>query len=91
MSPVRTPFESRIVRYGQWVIRHRWSVVVATVLAVIGLALGAANLGLSSNYRVFFSPDNPDLANFEKVQNIYTKNDNILFVVAPKPGAAADR
>jgi len=86
MSPARTPFESQIVRYGQWVVRHRWAVVVASVLIVVGLALGAGNLGLSSNYRVFFSPDNPDLANFEKVQNIYTKNDNILFAVTPASG-----
>ena len=86
MSPARTPFESRVVRYGQWIVRHRWAVVIASVLVVVGLALGAANLGLSSNYRVFFSPDNPDLANFEKVQNIYTKNDNILFAVTPASG-----
>ena len=86
MSPARTPFESWVVRYGQWITRYRWPVVVASVLAVVALALGATNLGLSSNYRVFFSADNPDLANFEKVQNIYTKNDNILFVVSPSGG-----
>jgi predicted RND superfamily exporter protein len=86
MSPARTPFESWVVRYAQWISRYRWPVVIATLLAVVGLALGAGNLGLSSNYRVFFSPDNPDLAAFEKVQNIYTKNDNILFVVTPAVG-----
>ena len=27
MSPARTPLEDRIVRYGTWVTRHRWTVV----------------------------------------------------------------
>jgi predicted RND superfamily exporter protein len=95
MSPARTPFENRVVRYGKWVIRHRWAVAIVTFLTVAALATGAVNLGLSSNYRVFFSPDNPDLAAFEAVQNIYTNNDNIMFVVTPttasenNPGAAS--
>ena len=37
-----------------------------------------------TEYRVFFGPDNPQLKAFDAVQNIYTKNDNILFVVAPE-------
>ena len=86
MSPARTPFESRIVRYAEWVTRHRWGVAIASILAIVALAVGAGSLGLSSNYRVFFSEDNPDLAAFEAVQNIYTKNDNILFVVTPDDG-----
>ncbi len=86
MNSEHTPFEQRIVRYGHWLTRNRWSVVLASILAVVALAAGATNLGLSSNYRVFFSADNPDLAAFEAVQNIYTKNDNILFVVTPEGG-----
>ena len=90
MSPARTPFENWVVRYGKQVIRYRWPVAIATVLTVIALAAGAVNLGLSSNYRVFFSADNPDLEAFEAVQNIYTKNDNILFVVTPTDSPSAD-
>jgi predicted RND superfamily exporter protein len=60
---------------------------VAVLLGSVALALtagwGAQHLGFSNDYRVFFSKDNPQLTAFEAVQNIYTKNDNILFVVAP--------
>lgn len=91
MSPARTPFENWVVRYGNWVIRHRWPVVIVTIVTIVALAAGVTHLGLSSNYRVFFSPDNPDLAAFEAVQNIYTKNDSIMFVVTPvTPGAPTD-
>ena len=40
----------------------------------------------ANDYRVFFSEDNPDLNAFEAVENIYTKNDNLLFVVKPREG-----
>ena len=30
--------------------------------------------------------DNPQLTAFETLQNVYTKNDNVLFVIAPKDG-----
>ena len=43
-------------------------------------------LGLATDYRVFFSPDNPDLAAYEAVENIYTKNDNVQFVLRPESG-----
>ncbi len=86
MSPAITPFDNRVVRYGKWVIKRRWPVAIVAVLAIALAAVGTQNLGLSSNYRAFFSADNPDLAAFEALQNIYTKNDNILFVVTPSGG-----
>ena len=76
-------FEQGVVRYARWVTRWRWPILLAILLAVGVAASGARNLSLATNYRVFFGPDNPDLAAFEAVQNIYTKNDNILFVVTP--------
>ena len=42
--------------------------------------------GLATDYRVFFSPDNPDLTAYEAVENVYTKNDNVLFVLQPQDG-----
>jgi len=35
---------------------------------------------------MFFGPDNPQLLEFEKMQNTFNKNDNILFVITPKSG-----
>ena len=79
-------FEQGVQRYARWVVRRRWPVLIVALLLVGVAASGVANLGLAANYRVFFGSDNPDLAAFEAVQNIYTKNDNILFVVAPADG-----
>jgi len=60
-----------------------WLTLFATLLILLAAGSGLKNLGLATNYRVFFSADNPELVAFEKFQNTYTKNDNILFYVQP--------
>ena len=64
-------------------IRYRWIVLFSAVLITALFVKGMSNLEFSSNYRVFFSNENPELAAFEDLQSTYTKNDNILFVVEP--------
>ena len=73
-------------RYGRWVVRWRWPLLLAS-LVMVGLAgSGARFLGFSNDYRDFFGDGNPQLEAFEALQNIYTKNDGILIVLAPKSG-----
>jgi len=74
------------IAFAGFVVRWRWLVILATVLAVVGAAAGGRHLEFANNYRVFFGADNPELINFEEFQAIYTKNDNILIVVQPKSG-----
>lgn len=74
------------VKFGDFVIRRRWLVILATIIAVFAAASGGRHLEFANNYRVFFGDDNPELINFEEFQAIYTKNDNILVVVQPKTG-----
>jgi len=70
------------------VIRHPWRAILAMVLIALMAASGMRNLEFATNYRVFFGPDNPELQTFEKFQNTYTKNDNLLFVIRPDVGDA---
>ena len=75
-----------VEQYARWVIRLRWLIVFLT-LGVVGLlASGGQFLSFSNDYRVFFSEDNPQLTAFENLQDTYTKNDNILFMLMPKEG-----
>ena len=78
--------DRKIERWAAWVVDRPWRVVSLTLLLMLMTAVGAGRLGFSTNYRVFFSDDNPDLAAFESVQDIYTKNDNILMVLTPDDG-----
>ena len=80
-----------VVRYGEWLIRWRWAVLAGTIVFALGVMSGARFLRMETEYRVFFGSDNPQLQAFDAVQNTYTKNDNILFVLAPPDGDAFTR
>ncbi|HEX5637678.1 MAG TPA: RND transporter, partial [Gammaproteobacteria bacterium] len=75
-----------IIRYTEWLLRWKYAVVVTTLLLVALLAAGLPRLHFTNDYRVFFSKENPQLLAFENLQNTYTKNDNVLFVITPKDG-----
>lgn len=73
------------------VIRLRWLVILCTLLLVAAIGSGGRFLVFSNDYRMFFSEENPQLRAFEALQDTYTKNDNVLFVVAPKDGRVFTR
>jgi predicted RND superfamily exporter protein len=75
-----------IKRYSKWILDWRYAVLLVTVMVVVFTASGARLLTFKTDYRVFFSADNPQLRAFEELQNTYTKTDNVLFVLAPKDG-----
>jgi len=78
--------EQFAIKWGNWVTHHRiWSLAIALVVAVAA-ASGGQFLGFTNDYRVFFSGDDPHLLAFENLQDTYTKNDNVLFVIAPDDG-----
>jgi len=68
-------------RYASWIIRWRWPVILMAILLGLVAASGGRFLAFNSDYRVFFSDDNPQLIAFEQLQRTYTKTDNIQFVV----------
>lgn len=73
-------------RFGELVIQYRWLVIIGCLLLVGLMASGAKNLSMTTNYRVFFSEDNPQRMAFEALENTYAKNDNVMFVIAPEDG-----
>ena len=77
--------------YGEWVIRFRWWIILVTLLLVAAAASGARFLDFSSDYRVFFSKENPQMQAFDALQNTYTKNDNVMIALAPKDGRVFTR
>ncbi|MCI0507507.1 MAG: MMPL family transporter [Gammaproteobacteria bacterium] len=75
-----------VTRYAQWVVNHPFIVIVLTLFMVFAAASGGRFLGFTTDYRVFFSKDNPELVAFESLEKMYTKNDNVMFIVTPKDG-----
>ena len=75
-----------IENFAHWIIRWRYLVVLAVIATVFAAGAGAPRLSMSNDYRMFFGEDNPQLLEFEHMQNTFNKNDNIMFVVTPKDG-----
>ncbi len=72
--------------YSNWLIKWRWLVLVASIIGAIFIASGAKYITFDTDYRVFFSDENPELMAFEKLQNTYSKEDNIIIALTPKNG-----
>ncbi len=79
-------FDDVGVSIAQYATRHPWLVLLMCFIVVGVLSSGVKHLAFSDNYRVFFSDENPELMAFEKFQDNYSKNDNILIVIHPKNG-----
>jgi len=78
--------ENLVTRYATWVVSHPWIVIFSTILLVAAAASGMRFVKFTTDYRVFFSEDNPQLVAFDALESIYTKNDNVMFIVTPKDG-----
>jgi len=72
--------------FGKWVLQYRWPIIILSLVFVALTATGGKNIYFTTNYRVFFSEDNPELLAFEALENTYVKNDNVLFVLEPADG-----
>ncbi|MEO1042550.1 MAG: MMPL family transporter [Pseudomonadota bacterium] len=82
----RTIVDRFAVGFTKVVLAQRFLVILVAVVGVFGLATQAKHLSFESNYRVFFSDENPELQAFENLQATYTQTDNVFFFVKRKDG-----
>ncbi|MDX1455433.1 MAG: MMPL family transporter [Gammaproteobacteria bacterium] len=90
MNELARKLDRWLASYGAWIIRWRWPVILGSLVLAMAAGYGAQNLAFKNDYRVFFSQDNPQLQAFEELQNVYVKNDIIIFVVTPESGDVFD-
>lgn len=72
-------------RWGEFVIKFRWPVLILSILLAVGLG-SQGKMEFDGDYHVFFGESNPELEAFDALQDKYTKDDNIVVVLAPKNG-----
>ncbi|MET1260706.1 MMPL family transporter [Flagellimonas sp. DF-77] len=70
-------------KWATFVIRYKWPVLLGCLLLAVGLG-SQGKMQFDGDYHVFFSKSNPELEAFDALQEKYTKDDNILIVLAPK-------
>ena len=86
MSSARANLDDFASNFAHWVIRWRYLVTIACILAALGAASGGRFLSFSTDYRAFFSDDNPRVQSYEELQRVYTKTDVVQFVIKPDEG-----
>ncbi|MCW8964762.1 MAG: MMPL family transporter, partial [Gammaproteobacteria bacterium] len=80
-------------RYIDWIYRWRYAIVVMTVLIIALAGYGGRDhqKNFKTDYRNFFSKENPQLLAFEELQNVYSKNDLLLIAIEPKSGKVFEK
>ncbi|MFT6733706.1 MAG: putative RND superfamily exporter protein [Polaribacter sp.] len=77
--------------YSNFILKNKWLVLLASLLLVAIAGMGAENLKFSSEYKTFFKEDNIQLKNYLGLQDIYSKSENVAFIIAPKSGNVFDQ
>ncbi len=75
-------------QYAKWVTRRRWLVISATLILICFAAYGGLFLKLSTDYRIFFDEDNPQLLTLEALEDTYGKSDSVIFMLDPNDSDA---
>ena len=71
-------------RLGNWVITLRWPIIAAAVLLTGIATSGVLLLEFSTDHRVYFSENNPQLIAYQAMEDAYGKSENVFFAIAPE-------
>jgi predicted RND superfamily exporter protein len=69
--------------FAAWIVNNPLKIIALCILLILVPSTGLPKLYFDTSYRVFFGEDNPQLAEFEAIEAIYTENYNAMIVVAP--------
>ncbi len=73
-------------RYGLFILRWRWPIIILTLLVVAIASIGIFRLTFNPDTRSFFGPENPERILLDRMEAQYAKLTNVIFVLAPKDG-----
>jgi len=73
---------------GALTVRRPRAVLGLSLLVIVVGALGLGWARFSTDYRLFFSHEDPSLTAFQRLESAFTKTDNVLFVIRPHDGDA---
>ena len=76
-----------IEKYFDGIIGNPKKVILLVIVILAFLAFQLPSLKFDSNYKIYFGESNPDLLTYEYLQDTYTTDDNLIFIVAPVNGS----
>ncbi|MCY4097558.1 MAG: hypothetical protein OXF40_04760 [Rhodospirillales bacterium] len=63
------PAQSFEERFARWVVAARWLIIAASLTLVALAGSGGLFLEFSTNYRIFFKEDNPELLAYDVLED----------------------
>jgi uncharacterized protein len=79
-------FEDKVTIFISKLIQYKKTVLFLSLLVPVIAGIGFGKLTFNSDSKVFFKKDNPRLLAANKMENLYTDDDNVLIALAPKSG-----
>lgn len=79
----KKPLEESIAK---WILNSRLLVSIGSIFLLVLSGLGLQFLSVSTDQRIFFGPDNPQLIAFDKVEETFSEINNIMFIIDVKKG-----
>ena len=78
-------------RYTNAVLRYRWPVIAIATLIMLLTGTGALFIGVTNDYRILFSEENPQYADFKALENIFSTSNMAFIAIAPRGGSVFTR
>lgn len=85
-SSKRIQSASFVYRYCELVYHWRWWIIVGYLVLAGIAAWQVTHLRSTTDNRVFFGPENPELVALETLERTYSENNDVLIAVAPRDG-----
>jgi len=70
--------------YSEWIIRNNKLTLASILVLVFALMAGVTQLTFTSDFRAYFSSENPQLQVFEEMEQNYSKQENVYFFIEAK-------
>lgn len=70
--------------FATWIVSNPIKVIIFSIALIAIPGTGLSKLYFDSSYRLYFGPDNPQLAELETIEATYSESHNVIIVVAPK-------
>lgn len=73
-----------------FIVDHPWITLLLSLAVVIASATQLVKLQPSISYQDMLGPDHPKLIDYEVIQQLYTRDDNLLVLIEARDGDAFD-
>ncbi|MYB34115.1 MAG: MMPL family transporter [Gammaproteobacteria bacterium] len=70
--------------YPEFVLRHRWVILLAATLIMLPMASGVRFIETTHDHRAIFGKDDPYIAAFDALEQTYTQTNTALIAVVPR-------